>query len=114
MVSERPIERSEVILRARIIGGIKLLDRGEADDKIIGVLEGDYVWDHVKDISQLAPVLVERLEHYFSTYKLVPGEPNKMVISGKYGFEHAKAVIEAASADYQEKFGEASEDRRRG
>ena len=97
MISERPIERSEVILRARVIGGIKLLDRGEADDKIIGVLEGDYVWDHVKDISQLAPVLVERLEHYFSTYKMVPGEPNKMVISGKYGFEHAKAVIEAAS-----------------
>ena len=83
VISERPIERSEVILRARVIGGIKLLDRGEADDKIIGVLEGDYVWDHVKDISQLAPVLVERLEHYFSTYKMVPGEPNKMVISGQ-------------------------------
>ena len=79
-----------------MVGGIKLLDRGEADDKIIAVLEGDYVWDHVKDISQLAPVLVERLEHYFSTYKMVPGEPNKMKISGKYGFEHAKEVIEAA------------------
>ena len=91
-----------------MIGGIKLLDRGEADDKIIGVLEGDYVWDHVKDISQLAPVLVERLEHYFGTYKMVPGEPNKMVISGKYGFDHAKAVIEAASEDYQEKFGDAT------
>jgi hypothetical protein len=36
-----------------------------------------------------------------------------MVISGKYGFDHAKAVIEAASEDYQEKFGEASEERRR-
>ena len=35
-------------LRARVIGGIKLIDRGEADDKIIGVLEGDYVWDHVQ------------------------------------------------------------------
>ena len=109
MVSERPIERSEVILRARVIGGLKLIDRGEADDKIIGVLEGDYVWDHVNDISQLPPVLVERLEHYFGTYKLVPGEPNKMEISGKYGFEHAKAVIEASSEDYQEKFGDASE-----
>ena len=106
MISERPIERSEVILRARVIGGIKLLDRGEADDKIIGVLEGDYVWDHVKDISQLAPVLVERLEHYFGTYKMVPGEPNKMKISGKYGYEHAKEVIEASREDYEEKFGE--------
>ncbi len=58
-------------------------------------------------------MLVERLEHYFSTYKMVPGEPNKMEISGKYGFEHAKAVIEAASADYEEKFGEATQERRR-
>ena len=60
-----------------------------------------------------AAVLVERLEHYFATYKLVPGEPNKMQISGKYGFEHAKAVIEASSEDYQEKFGDATQDRRR-
>ncbi len=113
VVSERPIERSEVLLRARVIGGLQLIDRGEADDKIIGVLEGDYVWDHVKDISQLAPVLVERLEHYFSTYKLVPGEPNKLHIAGKYGFEHAKKVIEASLEDYQESFGDSSRDRRR-
>ena len=86
VVSERPIERSEVILRARVIGGIKLLDRGEADDKIIAVLEGDYIWDHVKEISQLPPVLVERLEHYFSTYKMVPGEPNKMHDLGQIRF----------------------------
>ena len=104
---------TKCMLRARVIGGLKLLDRGEADDKIIAVLEGDYIWDTCKDISQLPPVLVERLEHYFSTYKMVPGEPNKMQISGKYGFDHAKAVIEAARADYQENFGEASEDRRR-
>ena len=113
VISERPIERSEVLLRARVVGGIKLLDRGEADDKIIGVLEGDYVWDHVKDISQLAPVLVERLEHYFSTYKMVPGEPNKMKISGKYGYTHAAEVIEAAREDYLESFGDTNDDRRR-
>jgi inorganic pyrophosphatase len=113
VVSERPIERSEVLLRARVIGGLKLIDRGEADDKIIGVLEGDYVWDTVQELTELPPVLVERLEHYFSTYKMVPGQPNKMSITGKYGFEHAKAVIEAASADYEEKFGEPTQERRR-
>jgi inorganic pyrophosphatase len=113
VVSERPIERNEVLLRARVIGGLKLIDRGEADDKIIAVLEGDFLWDHVKDISQLAPVLVERVEHYFSTYKLVPGEPNNIVVSGKYGYEHAKLVIEAACQDYLEAFGDASQERRR-
>ena len=114
VVSERPIERSEVLLRARVIGGLKLIDRGEADDKIIGVLEGDFVWDHVKDISQLAPVIVERIEHYFATYKLVPGEPNKLKITGKYGYAHAAEVIEAAREDYLETFGDALNDRRQG
>jgi inorganic pyrophosphatase len=95
------------------VGGMKLIDRGEADDKIIGVLEGDFVWDHVKDISQLAPVLVERIEHYFATYKWVPGEPNKLKITGKYGYAHAAEVIQAASDDYVESFGDAGQDRRR-
>jgi len=113
VVSERPIEKSEILLRARVIGGLKLIDRGEADDKIIGVLEGDFVWDHVKDISQLAPVIVERIEHYFATYKLVPNEPNKLKITGKYGFTHAAEVIEAARLDYLESFGEVTEERRR-
>ena len=113
VVSERPIERNEVLLRARVIGGLKLIDRGEADDKIIAVLEGDYVWDNVQEIAQLPPVLVERLEHYFSTYKLVPGEPNKLQISGKYGFDHAAEVIEAARLDYLESFGDQTQERRR-
>ena len=113
VISERPITHSEVLLRAAVVGGLKIIDRGEADDKIIAVLEGDYMWDHVKDISQLAPVLVERLEHYFSTYKLIPGEPNNLTVSGKYGYEHAKAVIEASRKDYQEAFGDANQERRR-
>ena len=108
VISERPIERSEILLRARVIGGLQLIDRGEADDKIIGVLEGDFVWDAVRELVELPPVLVERLEHYFNTYKLVPGEPNKMKIAGRYGFKHAAAVIAASQADYAEKFGSTS------
>jgi inorganic pyrophosphatase len=57
-------------------------------------------------------VLVERLEHYFSTYKLVPGEPNNLTVAGKYGYEHAKAVVEAARQDYLESFGDATQQRR--
>ena len=74
VLSERPISKSEIIVAARVIGGLQLIDRGEADDKIIAVLQGDYVWGEAKDIADVPPVLVERLEHYFMTYKLVPGE----------------------------------------
>jgi len=105
VLSERPINKSEIILSARVIGGLQLVDRDEADDKIIAVLQGDYVWGEAHDLSDVPSVLVERLEHYFSTYKLVPGEPAHIRVSGSYGSTHAHAVVQAAMEDYDELFG---------
>jgi inorganic pyrophosphatase len=101
VISERPIARAELIVPARVVGGIQLLDRGEADDKIVAVLEGDYVWSGVSDLSDLPLILVERLQHYFSTYKLVPGESLQIQVQRVYGVVHAASVIDAAMADYQ-------------
>ena len=53
VISERPINRSEVILNARVVGGLPMLDGGEADDKIIAVLNNDHLWAHVEDIGPL-------------------------------------------------------------
>lgn len=105
VVSERPIDRSEVIVNARVIGGLAMIDAGEADDKIIAVLEGDYVWGDVEAIADLPQVLVERVRHYFSTYKLVPGGESDVVLGDTYGRAHAEAVVEAAIADYNDEFG---------
>jgi inorganic pyrophosphatase len=105
VLSERPISKSEIIIAARVIGGLQLIDRGEADDKIIAVLQGDYVWGEANDIADVPPVLVERLEHYFSTYKLVPGEGAHIRVAGTYGHEHAHAVVQAAMEDYRIHFG---------
>ena len=106
VLSERPIAKSEILIATRIIGGIQLVDRGEADDKIVAVLFNDYVWGEAKDIGDVPPVLVERLEHYFATYKLIPGESAaKIKVVGKYGREHAARVVEAAIEDYKAAFG---------
>jgi len=105
--SERPINKSEVIVRARVVGGLQMVDNGEADDKLIGVLRNDLVWGHARDVTDLPEVLIERLQHYFLTYKLVPGEPPTAAIDQVYGREHAFAVVEASVADYQESFGRA-------
>jgi inorganic pyrophosphatase len=104
VISERPINHSEVLLRARVVGGLQIIDRGEADDKIIAVLEGDYVWGDAEEITDLPGAILERIEHYFSTYKLVPGEPPNLSIAGRYDYEHAAAVIHASIADYREAF----------
>ena len=106
VISERPITRSEVILEARVVGGLPMLDSGEADDKIIAVLQNDTLLSNVDDISRLPAVYVERLRHYFSTYKLIPGEESAVSIDTAYDREHAERVVEAAMADYKEQFGE--------
>ena len=58
VISERPINRSEVILNARVIGGLQLIDNNEADDKIVAVLANDHLWDSANDIADLPNVLV--------------------------------------------------------
>ncbi len=105
VLSERPINRSEVILNARVIGGIHMIDHGEADDKIVAVLENDTVWTNVQDISDVPGVLVQRLRHYFATYKTMPGEPAQVSIEGVYDCAHALKVVQAAIDDYDEVFG---------
>lgn len=105
VISERPISRSEVIVPARVVGGIRLIDRGEADDKLVAVLEGDLVWSGVSDLADLPRILVERLEHYFATYKIVPGERLEIEVQDVYGASHAARVVEAAMEDYRDLIG---------
>jgi inorganic pyrophosphatase len=106
VLSERPISRSEVILRARVVGGLQMIDGVEADDKIIAILENDSFWEKTDDVSQLPEILVQRLRHYFGTYKLLPGPASPVKISKTYDRAHAEKVIQAAIDDYRDEFGE--------
>ena len=101
VLSERPVTRAEVIVPSRVVGGIQLLDRGDADDKIIAVLEGDLMWNEVTDITQLPKILIERLVHYFATYKIVHGSTGSPItVQHIYGREYATRVVTASQADY--------------
>lgn len=105
VLSERPIERSDIIVNARIVGGLDVNDGGEADDKIIAVLKNDNVWGQAEDISDIPDILVERLSHYFATYKMIPGEESKLKVERVYDRSHALKVVEAAMADYYDEYG---------
>ncbi|MSR69547.1 MAG: inorganic pyrophosphatase [Phycisphaerales bacterium] len=100
VLSERPINKSDIVLDVRVVGGLQMLDAGEADDKIIAVLVGDPVWDGARELSELPPLIIERLQHYFSTYKQRIGEPSTSSIRDVYGYARAAKVVEAAMADY--------------
>lgn len=104
--SERPFSRSEVIVNARVIGGLQMLDHEEADDKIIAILASDNLWAKVEDIGGLPGILVERLRHYFLTYKSLPGKDSPVEILKVYDRAHATQLIQASIEDYEEEYGE--------
>lgn len=105
VLSERPIARAEVIVTARVVGGLQVVDREEADDKIVAVLTNDRYWGGANDISDLPVGFVERLQHYFATYKMVPGEGNVLSVEQVYGRDQALEVVSAALEDYDEEYG---------
>jgi len=105
VISERDVTRAEIMLTAHVIGGLQMVDAGKADDKIIAVLHKDAFWTAIHDVRELPPALVERLHHYFLTYKHLPGEEQHVRIEEIYGREHALRVVAASIEDYLESFG---------
>jgi inorganic pyrophosphatase len=104
VLSERPIIRAEVVVPARVIGGLPMIDGGQADDKIIAVLDRDPVYGDLREIGEVPEALVDRLIHYFSTYKVLAGHPADVSIGEPYSRDHAEAVIRASMEDYREAF----------
>jgi inorganic pyrophosphatase len=103
VLTEQAIPRGDIIVDARPIGGLCLIDKGEADDKIIAVLKDDLVFGEMNDISDLPSSVIDRLVHYFLTYKQLPGsEVQKVEIASHYGKAEAQEVIATSQQDYCE------------
>ncbi|MDH4460731.1 MAG: inorganic pyrophosphatase [Spirosomataceae bacterium] len=106
ILSERTITHGDIICQAIPIGGIRMIDKGEADDKIIAVLKGDSMYGNWTDISDCPKAITDRLVHYFLTYKNIPGEEKVAVdIDEVYGRETAHEVILKSREDYRNIFG---------
>lgn len=107
VLTEKTIPHSDILLTALPVGGFSLADGGEADDKIIAVMKEDAAYGNFKDIGDCPPSVIERLQHYFLTYKQAPGaSQHKVEITSVYGREEALKVIRASHADYRAKFPE--------
>ncbi len=106
VLSQQRIDRAEIVASARVVGGIRLLDDGEADDKIVACLTSDTVFDFAKDLRHLPAAVINRIVHYFATYKMdVAGTgENSIEVVGTYGADEARAVIQASMDDYAEHF----------
>ncbi len=101
VLSERSVMHGNILMEAIPIGGFRLLDRGEADDKIIAVMKGDEFHEQWTDVTDCPESYINRLKHYFLTYKNLPGEKSTCEIANVYGHEEAHEVIVRAMEDYK-------------
>ncbi|MGL4364862.1 MAG: inorganic pyrophosphatase [Bacteroidales bacterium] len=104
ILTEKDITHGDLLVKARPIGGFRMLDRGEADDKLIGVLYDDAVYGNYKDITDCPKGILDRLRHYFLTYKDIPGEKRKCEITHVFGIDEAHEIIRRSMQDYKNKF----------
>ncbi|MEL7588390.1 MAG: inorganic pyrophosphatase [Prolixibacteraceae bacterium] len=104
VLTEKDITHGDIIVHALPIGGFRMIDGNEADDKIIAVLDNDVVYEGYRDVDDLPSFVVERLKHYFLTYKDMPGKDKDTEITHTYGVEEAYEVIRRSMLDYQNRF----------
>jgi len=107
VLAEKGFSHGDFLLQAVPVGGLRLIDRNQADDKIVAVLKGDAAFGHWREIGDVPEALVERLKHYFLTYKRPPeAERSAIEITHVYGSAEAREAIERSREDYRSRFPE--------
>jgi inorganic pyrophosphatase len=70
------------------------------------VLEDDLAYGRILEIADVPDGLIARLQHYFLSYKQLPGdEPKKVEITHVYDRVEALDVITRSLRDYDAEFG---------
>jgi inorganic pyrophosphatase len=105
VLSEKTFAQGNFFLHARPIGGLRMIDGNQADDKVIAVLESDLAFGGIEEIEDVPQGLIDRLRHYFLSYKQLPSEKDKRVeIIDVYDRAEALDVITRSLRDYEEEF----------
>lgn len=90
------------IVKAKVIGVMRMIDNGEADDKIIAVAADDSSVNHIDNMDKLPPHFTDEIRHFFEEYKRLE---NKTVHVEEFqDAATAKKIIEQAIKDYKVKF----------
>lgn len=90
-----------VLVRARPVGIMHMVDGGEADEKVIAVPVDDPRFADVKDLGDVNPHTLKEISHFFATYKQIQ---KKEVQVGEFEDKAAaQAAFDRACQMYTEK-----------
>ncbi len=101
VISQIPIV-SMCIVEAKIIGVMRMLDQGEADDKIIAVAEHDKSVSHIENIEELPEYTLNELRNFFEDYKKL--EKKEVVVEKFQNRSLAQQIFQKSIEDYKAKF----------
>lgn len=105
VLTEKDIPHGDILLQAIPIGGLRVIDGNEADDKIIAVMKGDASFGHWTQISDVPQSVIKRLEHYFMTYKSAPDSEESIIeVVDLYDRDEAFDIIKRSHKDYLSRF----------
>ena len=86
------------IVRARPLGGLRMIDDKGGDDKIVGVCVDDPAFAHYNSIMELPPHVMRELDRFFRDYKQLEGKLSE--VGEMYGKAEALSVINRSRAAY--------------
>jgi len=90
------------LIEAKPIGVLKMIDGGEADDKILCVPHDDVRFKDFKNLASVPKPILDEIGHFFQVYKQLEGK--KVEIKGWEDVATAKKVIKECIDRYKKKF----------
>ena len=98
VLMQEPVEPLSIV-RARPLGGLRMVDKG-GDDKIIAVCIDDPAYSHYASVEALPPHVLLELDRFFRDYKILEGKQDEVEVGDMYGRDRALEVIRASRAAY--------------
>ncbi len=93
-----------ILVNARPVAVMEMIDSGESDYKIIAVPTEDKRWNDVQDLGDINKHTLKEFQHFLETYKALKGKPAPVEIKGIMGKAEAVAAIKKSIELYKQKF----------